>query len=163
MFLKNFKNSHENTYVGIFFLMKFRVFLKTVFHNPWAQVLNWTYIRHLEDVQDVFWTSYKRSICVLCLGDRACVMATSKMRVTWLNQKISNLPLGNASSCLHLSRQQIPLDTQHLIDIKADCSKLYYRSKTCKHCHQFLRQPTLRNTKQRTNKSSKKGKMWQLY
>ena len=117
------------------------------------------YIRRLEDVQDVFWTSYKRSICVLCLGDRACVMATSKMRITRLNQKTSNLPLDNAPSCLHLSGQQIPLDSHHLIDIEADCSKLYYRSKTYKHCHQFLRQPTLRNTKQRTNKSSKKGKM----
>ena len=28
---------------------------------------NWTYIRRSEDFQDVFWTSYVRSIHVLCL------------------------------------------------------------------------------------------------
>ena len=30
--------------------------------------LNWTYIRHSEDAQEVFWMSYVRSIYVLCQG-----------------------------------------------------------------------------------------------
>ena len=37
--------------------------------TPWTQDVNWTYIRRSEDVQDVFWTSYVRSIYVLCPGD----------------------------------------------------------------------------------------------
>ena len=28
----------------------------------WTQGVNWTYIRRSEDVQDIFWTSYERSI-----------------------------------------------------------------------------------------------------
>ena len=35
--------------------------------TPQAQDVNWTYIRRSEDVLDVFWTSYVRSIYVLCL------------------------------------------------------------------------------------------------
>ena len=30
---------------------------------------NWTYIRRSENVLDVFWTSYVRSICALCLRE----------------------------------------------------------------------------------------------
>ena len=37
------------------------------FDIPWTQNVNWTYLRRSEDVQDVFWTSYVRSIYVLCL------------------------------------------------------------------------------------------------
>ena len=33
----------------------------------WRQGVNWAYIRRSEDAQDVFWTSYVRSIYVLCL------------------------------------------------------------------------------------------------
>ena len=36
--------------------------------TPWTQDVNRTYIRRSEDVQDVFWTSYVRSIYVLCPG-----------------------------------------------------------------------------------------------
>ena len=36
-------------------------------HPPSTQDVNWTYIRRLEDVQDVLWRSYVRSIYVLCL------------------------------------------------------------------------------------------------
>ena len=35
--------------------------------TPWTQDVIWTNIRHSEDVLDVFWTSYLRSICFLCL------------------------------------------------------------------------------------------------
>ena len=39
-----------------------------VFNSPHTQDVNWTYIRRPEDdVLDVFWTSYVRSIYVLCL------------------------------------------------------------------------------------------------
>ena len=37
---------------------------------PWTKDVNWTYIRHSEDVQGVFWTSYVHSIYVLCPGDQ---------------------------------------------------------------------------------------------
>ena len=36
-------------------------------NTPSTQDANWTYIRRSEDVQDVLWTSYVRSIYVLCL------------------------------------------------------------------------------------------------
>ena len=36
-------------------------------HSPQAQDVNWTYIRRWEDVQDVFWTLYVRSVYVLFL------------------------------------------------------------------------------------------------
>ena len=38
--------------------------------TPQTQDVNWMYIRRLEDVQDVFWTSYVSSIYVLCLRGR---------------------------------------------------------------------------------------------
>ena len=38
-----------------------------MFLCQWTQDLNWTYIRRSEDVLGVFWTSYVRSIYVLCL------------------------------------------------------------------------------------------------
>ena len=34
--------------------------------SPLTQHVNWTYIRRSEDVLDVFWTSYVRSVYVLC-------------------------------------------------------------------------------------------------
>ena len=37
--------------------------------SPKTQDVNWTYIRRSENVQDVIWTSYVRSIYVLCLRD----------------------------------------------------------------------------------------------
>ena len=37
--------------------------------SPLTQDVNWTYIRRSEDVLHVFWTSYVRSIYVLCLRD----------------------------------------------------------------------------------------------
>lgn len=39
---------------------------------PWTQVVNWMHIRSLEDVLDVFSTSYMRSIYALCSGG-SCV------------------------------------------------------------------------------------------
>ena len=38
--------------------------------TSWTQDTNWTYIRHSEHIKDVFWTSFVRSIYVLCLMDR---------------------------------------------------------------------------------------------
>ena len=38
--------------------------------TPWTQGVNWTYIRRSEDAQDVFWTSYVRSIYALCPGGK---------------------------------------------------------------------------------------------
>ena len=37
-----------------------------VFLTQSSQDVNWTYIRRSEDIQDVFWTSYMRSVYVLC-------------------------------------------------------------------------------------------------
>ena len=38
-----------------------------IFFTQYTQDVNWTYIRRSEDVLDVFWTPYVRSVCVLCL------------------------------------------------------------------------------------------------
>ena len=37
-----------------------------IFH--WPQDVNWTYLKRSEDVLNIFWTSYVRSVYVLCLG-----------------------------------------------------------------------------------------------
>ena len=37
-------------------------------YTYWTQDVNWTYIRRSGDVVNAFWTSYIRSIYVLCLG-----------------------------------------------------------------------------------------------
>ena len=49
-------------------MLKFKI-LENLDKAPQIQYLNWTYIRRSEDVQDVFWTSYVRSIYVLCLWE----------------------------------------------------------------------------------------------
>ena len=38
--------------------------------TPWTQDVNWAYIRRSEDILDLFWMSYVRSICVLCPGGK---------------------------------------------------------------------------------------------
>ena len=54
--------------------------------SPQTQGVNWAYIRRSEDVQDVFWMSYVRSIYVLCL--RACLnngfWQGSFVRICWV-------------------------------------------------------------------------------
>ena len=43
--------------------------IKFTFESPhphWVQGLSRTYVRRSEDVRDAFWTSYMRSIYVLC-------------------------------------------------------------------------------------------------
>lgn len=34
----------------------------------WTQNVNWTSMRHSEDIKDVFWTPYARSVYLLCPG-----------------------------------------------------------------------------------------------
>ena len=48
--------------------MLFTVLLLILVPTPPTQDVTWTKIRRSEDVQDVFWTPYVRSIYVLCLG-----------------------------------------------------------------------------------------------
>ena len=36
----------------------------------WTQDVNWTYIKHSEDVLDFFWTSCIHWVCILYLGER---------------------------------------------------------------------------------------------
>ena len=48
-----------------------------------SQDVSWTYIRRLEDVLEVFWTSYVRSIYVLCLRG---VMYLRKCKSQHLNK-----------------------------------------------------------------------------
>ena len=38
--------------------------------TSWAQDVNWKYIRRSEEAQGVFWTSYVRSIYILCSGGK---------------------------------------------------------------------------------------------
>ena len=40
----------------------------TRYITRWRQDVNWTYIRRSEDILDIFWMPYIRSICVLCPG-----------------------------------------------------------------------------------------------
>ena len=40
----------------------------TIYRSPWIQDVNLTYIRLSNDVQDVFSTSYVRSVYILCPG-----------------------------------------------------------------------------------------------
>ena len=42
------------------------VILLCIWVTPWAQDVNWTYIKRSEDAQGVFWKSYVRSIYVVC-------------------------------------------------------------------------------------------------
>ena len=57
--------------------------------------------------------------------------------------KISHLSMDNVSSCFHLSGQQSPLGSQHLIYIQAACSKFVHQSKICTHFHLFSHRPKL--------------------
>ena len=59
-----------------------------------TQDVNWTYIRRSEDVQDIFGTSYVRSIYVLCLRGHA----VSRNHVSKWNNYISTttvVPMAN--------------------------------------------------------------------
>ena len=62
------RSSAKTKLLPLRFKLILLVFLKLVIHkillSPWTQDVNWTYIRCSEDVQDVFWTSYVRSIYV---------------------------------------------------------------------------------------------------
>ena len=51
---------------------------KQIIETPQTQDVNWTYIRRSEDVLDVFWTSYVRSIYVLCLWGK------EETSLTWI-------------------------------------------------------------------------------
>ena len=48
-------------------------------YTPWAQDVNWTYIRRSEDILEVFWTSYVRSIYVLCSGGKKLIDSLTKL------------------------------------------------------------------------------------
>ena len=65
-----------------------RLAIETLIPTPWTQDVSWTYIWRLEDVQDVLWVSFMRSIYVLCLGTMAVLMSllvtSSKCLVTGL-------------------------------------------------------------------------------
>ena len=52
----------------------------------WTQDTNWTYIRGLDDVQDVFWTCCEHSINVLCPGiicTWVAISLASSLRLWW--------------------------------------------------------------------------------
>ena len=56
-------NSQKNNFkLGV----QSKYYIKIKIISPWTQDVNWTYIRRSEDVKDVFWTSYIRSVYVLC-------------------------------------------------------------------------------------------------
>ena len=48
-------------------------------YTPWAQDVNWTYIRRSEDILEVFWASYVRSIYVLCSGGKKLIDSLTKL------------------------------------------------------------------------------------
>ena len=49
------------------FILGENIFFDARIVTPQTQDINWTYIGRSEDILDVFWTSYVRSIYVLCL------------------------------------------------------------------------------------------------
>ena len=55
-------HEHWDIYLQFYIWDNYLVFL-----TPWTQEVNLTYITGSENVQDVFWTPYIRSIYVLCL------------------------------------------------------------------------------------------------
>ena len=73
---------------SIFWHFHFALSPSCIIPFPWTQDLSWTYIRCSEDVLDVLWTSYVRSICVICSGGSMFFSLTvtawkvSKYRVT---------------------------------------------------------------------------------
>ena len=40
--------------------------------TTWIQDVNWTYVRRWQDILDVYWVSYMRSIYVQCSGESEC-------------------------------------------------------------------------------------------
>ena len=54
------------------FFFHFNDLLFKIYKPPWTQDVNWTYIRRSEDIQDVLWLSYVRSIYLLCPGGVFC-------------------------------------------------------------------------------------------
>ena len=90
-------------------LRKFAALIKSFLHyfcTPSTQDINWTYLRRSEDVQNVFWTSYARSIYVLYPED-------SYQQSLWTNtcskSTLAKLKLefGWSCLCLGLSHQNI--------------------------------------------------------
>ena len=69
LILNQIKMSH---FYKQFFKFKILQFWMPLF--LWTQDVNWTYIRRSEDVQDIFWTPYVRSIYVLCPGG-SCLLS----------------------------------------------------------------------------------------
>ena len=47
---------------------------------PWTRDVKWTYIKQLEDAQDIFLTSYVRSVYVLCPGGRRAAHSSEDMQ-----------------------------------------------------------------------------------
>ena len=78
---------HSNFF--IFFVFNLLVGCPTVniwflIHILWTQNVNWTYMRSSKDVLDIFWTSYVRSIYVLCSGDSPCQVITA-IKINMMN------------------------------------------------------------------------------
>ena len=61
--------------------------------TPQTQDVNWTYIRRSENVQDVFWTSYVRSIYVLYLQGNECYVYCFSLR--WSKNSWNNYCIWN--------------------------------------------------------------------
>ena len=51
------------------------------------QDVNWTYIRRSEDIQGVFWTSYVRSIYVLCLRGQGALLVIASISKNQMLEK----------------------------------------------------------------------------
>ena len=83
-----------------------------------TQDVNWTYIRHSEDVLDVFWTSYVRSIYGLCLLGRMEVKY-DQPRFSWTISAISLklCRLSHQNSIELLSKKNLKIDKHFFADV----------------------------------------------
>ena len=73
--------------------------IKNEFSTPCTQDVNWTSIRHSEDVRDVFWTSYVRSIYVLSPWEYVMTLIFWSVKVHDKKVIKSYRKLGHVTGC----------------------------------------------------------------
>ena len=75
----SYRNRHERIkqFAKLLVLVLF-CFGKIALFTPWTQNVNWTCIRHFEDVQDGFWASCLRSVYAMCPRGKRNLSVTLK-------------------------------------------------------------------------------------
>ena len=97
-------------------------------YTYWTQDVNWTYIRRSEDVVNAFWTSYIRSIYVLCLG--RCFSFWTWACLFCLPYRYQFFIVILENSCVGIQKQAME------VFCEKNCSKNFcnFHRKTVLHC-----------------------------